>query len=379
MKTYLLLGLLALVAMGTAGAQSVSAPTFGAGASVIGGGTCAVTTTPAGILATSMELTAASSWIVDTLGLTINQGLANIRAGQLQETTALSKTIDGLAASINQSLIQQTQTQIWLKGMELHAPGAHLLNGCAAAGIGTTGFNAISATSQVKQALVTSQHRYGYMFGNPGQETAYLATRIGPQDTTAAALFPDNGTINANNEVNTLNYGLLITNPKPVPMPPQNATTQNNPMAQQSLADANVYNAQIQLAQDAINHISALHTASLPVTPWMQSDWNSMGGTGVVAGSVNNQISPDAALALQVRSRYANSAWIKQVNLETSLTLSRESVLMQAIELQENYERMQLEERILAILAAQYASQVNTKMRPVLIRDYQAYRQSGVQ
>lgn len=363
--------------LGTLGQSA--APSFGTGATVIGGGTCAVSTLPAGILATSMELSTASDWVVNTLSFNINQGLSKIRAGQLQETTAISKTLDGLAASFNQSLVQQTQTQLLLKGLQEKDPEFQPLNGCYASGLGDTGLQAVNASQQVKQTLAASQLQYRYMFGNPGQETAYLAERISSADTTAAALFPANGTIDAKNEVNARNYSLLLTNPTPVPSPPPTPANQKDPATQRSVADANVYNAQIALAQEAIDELTALHTASLPVSAWMQQDWAAMEQSGPVGGAVNGEISPDAALALEVRAHYANPNWYTRVMQEHETGLLREQVLMAGLELQMNYQRMQIEERLLALMAGQYSNQVNQQMRPALIRDYQAYRQSGVQ
>lgn len=322
-------------------------------------------------IASTTQLIAASTWVYNTLSYSINQGLAEVKAGNQQDTVALTKEIDGLSQSFNTELQNRTLAERTFQYEDTYGQNAAALSSCSAPGIGATALAASAATPTVMSALQNSQHAYNTHFAYPEQVTTYLATQLKPQDTSPSSLFPTHGSINPTTEDSTSQYVSLLTNPKPIPVPPTSAA--GNPAAARGIADGRVYSANIGLASNALNYIASLHTANVSVSPWMQDAWSSMGGTGNIPGEINNEISPQAMLSLVVQSRFANAEWYNHLSGENQTALLREIALMNSANLQVGFDRMQLEERLLAILAAQYANHVRTSMKPALVRDYQAY------
>ncbi len=208
-----------------------------------------------------------------------------------------------------------------------------------------------SAVVSYNNNFVSSNVLYGQLLPVANQPIVDMGWAIFPLHETATT------------PSNTLRSIILATNP----MPALKATP-----AVLGTSAGQQYEVlrKIQLSKHAIPQRVATDIASYHMPAYDLADWHTQmqKSKGVPAGSsaaiVNNELSTDAVLKMQVHSRYSNPNWGYDLHRKYPNGLWRELLQMEAIDLKFQQRLLKLAEQRLAVHSQDHANLVAKKYDP---------------
>jgi hypothetical protein len=327
------------------------------GASVIGAGTCAVTTTPPAGIATQMFVASAANQVVQNVGSKI-AGMSRVVDADLQQlSVGQAAAADSLYARLEKLQLttlsaQQTMQNTINFQSELSFPHAS----CGSMTQATAMQIGSQTTRAVTDRLSTdlTQHRYGF---NTLESRRQMLDKVDAAKVTSQALFPGSDTIEPGRLDTTEHLLQAIVDPEPPLNLPSglSLTIGRNYENERKLMNAQ------ELPSEAA--VASVMTGKMPSISGQaavaREMWQYMGGKGDPPGlTTDGLISPDAFVQLQVASRYENPNWYSDINQRTPIGLQREEVLMEVIRLHIEERSYQLLQRVAMLLASLNGQQV---------------------
>lgn len=328
------------------------------GASVIGAGTCAVTTTPPAGIATQMFVASAANQVVQNVGSKI-AGMSRVVDADLQQlSVGQSAAADSLYARLEKLQLttlsaQQTMQNTINFQSELSFPHVS----CGSMTQATAMQIGSQTTRAVTDRLSTDifQHRYAF---NTLESRRLMLDKVDASKVTTQALFPGSGTIEPARLDATEDLLKAIVDPEPALNLPSGLSLST--VGRNYENERKVMNAQ-ELPSEAA--VASVLTGKMPSISGqatvVREMWQYMGGKGDPPGlTADGLISPDAFVALQVASRYENPNWYSDINQRTPIGLQREEVLMEVIRLHIEERSYELLQRVALVLASLNGQQV---------------------
>jgi hypothetical protein len=327
------------------------------GASVIGAGTCAVTTTPPAGIATQLFVASAANQVVQNVGSKI-AGMSRVVDADLQQlSVGQAAAADSLYARLEKLQLttlsaQQTMQNTINFQSELSFPHAS----CGSMTQATAMQIGSQTTRAVTDRLSTdlTQHRYAF---NTLESRRQMLDKVDASKVTTQALFPGSDTIEPGRLDTTENLLKAIVDPEPPLNLPSGLSLS---IGRNYENERKIMNAQ-ELPSEAA--VASVMTGKMPSISGqaevVREMWQYMGGKGEPPGlTADGLISPDAFVQLQVASRYENPNWYSDMNQRTPIGLQREEVLMEVIRLHIEERSYQLMQRVAMLLASLNGQQV---------------------
>ena len=292
------------------------------GASVIGAGTCAVTTTPPAGIATQLFVASAANQVVQNVGSKI-AGMSRVVDADLQQlSVGQAAAADSLYARLEKLKLttlsaQQTMQNTINFQSELSFPHAS----CGSMTQATAMQIGSQTTRAVTDRLSTdlTQHRYAF---NTLESRRQMLDKVDASKVTTQALFPGSDTIEPGRLDTTENLLKAIVDPEPPLNLPSGLSLS---IGRNYENERKIMNAQ-ELPSEAA--VASVMTGKMPSISGqaevVREMWQYMGGKGEPPGlTADGLISPDAFVQLQVASRYENPNWYSDMNQRTPIGLQR--------------------------------------------------------
>ena len=303
------------------------------------------------------------------LGQVINCSSLSVYVGETMIVTALTSDFQNLQNAMIQddSMMANEITNVLLTkeygGASSSAPSQAVAgSGCQSADAaeqfaqGNLGKETIQTTyqnaiSSFRKKVTTGTQPVAYT--NQEKPGALSSSTLFPSTSNAAISGSSSGSSSAGPSANdAAHYIMNLTDPNPPPNPSN--LNPNSPGARQRIADIKIYDARMNLAQDAISRVAAWNTGTYPLSGWLTKSMAGMGAP-VPATTASGLVSEHQAMAALVDGRFQNPNWYQAVATENSSDLLREIAYMDATSLKIELSELDNELYGLAIDASRYA------------------------
>lgn len=330
-------------------------------------------TFPGGILATRSGVAADASWVARTINQALLKTGSVLSSGQQQQIAAQSKLLTAQTRDFEAIMNALFTKQRESRKNSLFGPLSQPLGTCGGPTLGSGIATARMTGTELTTKLQAAEGQYNASFSLPSQYVQRLDKQT-PPDLSANAILPPSGSIQSLKAAR--NYVDNVLNPKPpIKLPSKD---KGSPQGQRYTADRNVYQARMSLERSAVRQILVMNTPTAPLGQWAKLAWQAMGRTGQPTGVVNGRISPLALEQLQISLREGNPAWYTHVTThENTVGLLRELVLMRAISLKMQMQRLRLAMHASLINAERNAETIDHVGRGKLNQDRNAAIAAG--
>jgi hypothetical protein len=313
---------------------------------IMGEATTMPCTGPYGILNVTV-FNEAMTWLGFGLAKTVAKGNAQITAGQGKIITALGKMGDGQVARRNQTERNQQKTDAAVKINHMLGGSMGAVNRvCSSSGLGGAMGQGESNTKRYGSNIKRYQSWWGNHFPTSGSVTKKLQSY---QDSPEK-IKPDN--IYAPSSMTaTSQYISLVTRGKPVVhIDPSKIP---GPARGKYQAKKSQWEAKANMATGAMNYIAQANHASIPATDWSNQAYEKMGE------QPKSKLSRRELERLLANWRLASPKWREKIATESQAGLLREIALLKAASLKIAYDRLEDQDRSLALSASNYGQTVS--------------------
>ena len=304
------------------------------------------------------------------LGQVINCSALSVYVGETMIVTALTSDFQNLQNAMIQddSMVANEITNVLLTkeygGASSSAPSQ------AVAGSGCQSADAAEQFAQGNLGKETIQTTYQNALSSfrkkvtTGTQPVAYTNQEKPGSFSSSTLFPStsNAAISGSSSsgsssaeasaTDAAHYIMNLTDPNPPPSPSN--LNPNAPGARQRMASIKIYDARMNLAQDAISRVAAWNTGTYPLSGWLTKSMSGMGAP-LPATTASGLVSEHQAMAALVDGRFQNPNWYQSVATENSSDLLREIAYMDALSLKIELSDLNNDLYGLAIDASRYA------------------------
>lgn len=318
-------------------------------AAPVSGGTYVVGKCSSGAIATPSDVAMAADWTASTISQAILKVGQALQGEVAKQTETMIKLDEAAGERLRQFLIEFGTAQHRADAQRVYGAQSRPSMGCEGRELGAGAMVGKKAERLVSSDYSSRFKTHNAEVRNVHQSEAWIKA-VKDENLSIEKFMPTYGTYKNSEELQAArDLGILLTNPYPTSA--LQGAEKNTREGAAYEARRKLKEARLLLPQKVMSDVAAYRSPLMELGAWLLEMWQKAGGSGQPDGIVDGKISPNTMIDMLVDVRFANPNWYDNTLSMNDVALQRESLHMQAVQLEIARRQMRYLEMIASLLA----------------------------